>query len=208
MISIKGSRVSINFKEYQGISEFYAVDWVKELDIPAGAKGCVSYATPPKVKFKRSDATSGYATIGLAHTPQKILFSGLVENAWGDLDGKRQCDAVVCPSPDDKNSALLFIEFKHSTSTSNNTLSGYKKKAVKQFEDTRALLMAEGIAIGQRKLYALLWFPPIISEVSATLFSIDELDEIRRLKGITLYVGQGVRYTSDTNCRVLRSLDI
>lgn len=161
---------SSNWKEHQASLSWVIVDWSAEYFqrnrelIPPKTGGCCVY-TPKDIQGME---ISRYSVQVLSGNPMELTSTALGANAWRPLQGVGQCDAILFPSSDTDNDALLLVETKYSES--DTAWRSYKESAVKQITDTVTQLSNRGSPIAQRNIFGLISCP-LLSTVGASVFS-------------------------------------
>ena len=195
--SLKQLRTS-NWKEHQVSSSWIIVDWSGEYLkqnrqlIPPKTGGCCVYTTKDSQYMK----ICRYSVQVCSDNHMELTSTGLATNAWKPLLGVSQCDAILFPSSDTDNDALLLVETKYSES--DKTWSSYKESAVKQITDTITQLSNRGCPIQHRKLYGLISCP-LLNSMGASVFSPDELSEIYRTHKLKVHMGNTATFQDAQN---------
>lgn len=179
---------SSNWKEHQASLSWVIVDWSAEYFqrnrelIPPKTGGCCVY-TPKDIQGME---ISRYSVQVLSGNPMELTSTALGANAWRPLQGVGQCDAILFPSSDTDNDALLLVETKYSES--DTAWRSYKESAVKQITDTVTQLSDRGSPIAQRNIFGLISCP-LLSTVGASVFSPFELMEIYDNHKLQIHMG-------------------
>lgn len=185
--SLKQLRTS-NWKEHQVSSSWIIVDWSAKYFqrnrqlIPPKTGGCCVYITKDIQYMK----ICRYSVQVCSDNRMELTSTALVTNAWKPLQGVGQCDAILFPSSDTDNDALLLVETKYSES--DKAWCSYKESAVKQITDTITQLANRGCPILQRKLYGLISCP-LLNSMGASVFSPEELIKIYLTHNLEVHMG-------------------
>lgn len=187
-----------NWKGHQLSSSWMIIDWSAEFFrqnrelIPSQTGGCCVY-TPQDIPDME---ISHYSVKIQSETPMKLTSTGLRPNTWSPLQGVGQCDAILFPTSDTENDALLLVETKYSES--DEAWQNYKESAVKQITDTISQLSDRDCPVTQRNLFGLISCP-LLSTVGASVFSASELREIYQTHKVQIHMGNTATFQDAQN---------
>lgn len=195
--SLQQVRLS-NWMEHQASSSWMIIDWSSEFFrqnrelIPPQTGGCRVYTS----QDIQNTEVSRYSVRVQSENPMELTSTGLIPNVWRPLQGVGQCDAILFPTSDTENDALLLIETKYSES--DEAWQNYKKSAVKQITDTISQLSNRGCPIAQRKLYGLISCP-LLDTIGATAFSPEEFMDIYNQHRLSIHMGNSATFQDAQN---------
>jgi len=126
----------------------------------------------------------------------ELTSTGLIPNVWRPLQGVGQCDAILFPTSDTENDALLLIETKYSES--DEAWQNYKKSAVKQITDTISQLSNKSCPIFKRNLFGLISCP-LLDTIGATAFSPEEFMDIYNQHRLSIHMGNSATFQDAQN---------
>lgn len=175
-----------NLTEHPLSTHWIVVDWdgeffkINKQFKPEKSGGCCAYT-----KENAPQGIDAYSVLIFSRNPMKMTSLGLKSSAWR-TSGIGQCDAILFPSSDKKNDAILFIETKYSSKK--HAWTNYKKHALRQIIDTVAQLRLNHCPVHERNLYGMISFP-LINTVGATAFSPSDLMKIYRKHKLTIHIG-------------------
>lgn len=188
-----------NWKSHPPAIRWEIVDWNGELFvknkalIPNGSGGCCTY---PNSAPLLTDGTAAPCVEVGADIALELTTLGFKNNAWRPLQGVGQCDAILFPTSDTENDALLLVETKYSES--DEAWQDYKDSAVKQIIDTISQLSGRGCPIAERNLFGLISCP-LLSTVGASVFSASELMEIYQIHEVQIHMGNTATFQDAQN---------
>lgn len=182
-----------NLIEHSRVSHLWIVDWEKYKKqglAPDSEGGCKAYTYPPTLRDNKTEA----ATVEITFTKEFDITSlGLKRHAWGK-NSVGQCDAILYPTQDRQDDAILLVETKYSDSI--EQVKSYINKACKQITDTVEQLTEISCPLTQRNLYGLIGFPKLIIG-SAVLISPATLGQLYRDYHLEVMVGNYVNFDDE-----------
>ena len=196
--SLKQIRPS-NWKEHSLSSKWMIIDWDGDyFKKHAGLKldkagGCCVYTLGNQ---PNGIGVSIYSVSIHSDAPMKITSLGLRKNAWRPKQNVGQCDAILFPTSDTENDALLLVETKYSES--DEAWRNYKESAVKQITDTISQLTDRGCPVTQRNLFGLISYP-LLSTIGASVFSSSELMEFYQTHKVQIHMGNSATFQDAQN---------
>lgn len=119
-----------------------------------------------------------------------ICFDGFKENALpreNPGDHNRQCECILFPNEEDDTNWILCIETKYTDSIQNafRKENNYPNCMIDQIVATVTYFRENGIIPNDKKVNAIVSFPPLIDDFSAH-FSRDRIEEILTTKRINI----------------------
>ncbi len=195
--SLQQVRLS-NWMEHQASSSWMIIDWSSEFFrqnrelIPPQTGGCRVYTS----QDIQNTEVSRYSVRVQSENPMELTSTGLIPNVWRPLQGVGQCDAILFPTSDTENDALLLIETKYSES--DEAWQNYKKSAVKQITDTISQLSNKSCPIFKRNLFGLISCP-LLDTMGATAFSPEEFMDIYNQHRLSIHMGNSATFQDAQN---------
>lgn len=195
--SLQQVRLS-NWMEHQASSSWMIIDWYSEFFrqnrelIPPQTGGCRVYTS----QDIQNTEVSRYSVRVQSENPMELTSTGLIPNVWRPLQGVGQCDAILFPTSDTENDALLLIETKYSES--DEAWQNYKKSAVKQITDTISQLSNKSCPIFKRNLFGLISCP-LLDTIGATAFSPEEFMDIYNQHRLSIHMGNSATFQDAQN---------
>jgi hypothetical protein len=195
--SLQQVRLS-NWMEHQASSSWMIIDWSSEFFrqnrelIPPQTGGCRVYTS----QDIQNTEVSRYSVRVQSENPMELTSTGLIPNVWRPLQGVGQCDAILFPTSDTENDALLLIETKYSES--DEAWQNYKKSAVKQITDTISQLSNKSCPIFKRNLFGLISCP-LLDTIGATAFSPEEFMDIYNQHRLSIHMGNSATFQDAQN---------
>lgn len=195
--SLQQVRLS-NWMKHQASSSWMIIDWSSEFFrqnrelIPPQTGGCRVYTS----QDIQNTEVSRYSVRVQSENPMELTSTGLIPNVWRPLQGVGQCDAILFPTSDTENDALLLIETKYSES--DEAWQNYKKSAVKQITDTISQLSNKSCPIFKRNLFGLISCP-LLDTMGATAFSPEEFMDIYNQHRLSIHMGNSATFQDAQN---------
>ncbi|MBR8801918.1 hypothetical protein [Porphyromonas levii] len=183
-----------NWKDHPSSSIWMIVDWDGEFFrqdsalIPRGAGGCCVYipeSLPQGIDISR------YSAKIHSKEPMEMTSLGLRRNAWRPKQGLGQCDAILLPTSDNIEDALLLVETKYSEN--DDSWQSYKDHALKQITDTISQLLNNHCPTSKRNLYGLISCP-LLDTIGASAFSPEELMDIYNQHRLSIHMGNSAKF--------------
>lgn len=194
----KSPKIVSNWKQHPASSIWLIIDWDgeyfqknKELK-PDNTGGCCVYTLENQ---PNNIDLSLYSVRIHSKEPMEITSLGLKNNAWR-TNGFGQCDAILFPSSDNSEDALLLVETKYSENE--DSWQNYKDHALKQITDTISQFSKKGCPITKRNLFGLISCP-LLNTVGASAFSPKDLMDIYNQHRLSIHMGNSATFQDAQN---------
>jgi hypothetical protein len=194
----KSPKIVSNWKQHPASSIWLIIDWDgeyfqknKELK-PDNTGGCCVYT----LKNQPNNIDLSLYSVRIhSKEPMEITSLGLKNNAWR-TNGFGQCDAILFPSSDNSEDALLLVETKYSENE--DSWQNYKDHALKQITDTISQFSKKGCPITKRNLFGLISCP-LLNTVGASAFSPKDLMDIYNQHKLSIHMGNSATFQDAQN---------